>query len=163
MKRSLFVVIAACICLMGAFCSCARNEKKEEEPIAQIPNPFITADTIDEAVKGSGIDAVFPDSIPGYDGKSITYIKGEFIQVIYGGEEKNVYARKGVLTEDLSGDYNTYSDIKELELHDIKAELRGEKGMYSTAVWNTKTHSFALMFSEPVDEETIRDIMSQMQ
>ena len=162
MKKALIFVTAVLCMISPLMMSGCGKQEKNEESIVQIANPFVEVKTLDEAIAGSGIDAVFPEELKSYEGKKISYVKGDFIQVIYGDEENNVYARKGKLTEDISGDYNVYKEIKEVMLSDIKATFKGENGMYYKVIWNTKTNSFSLSFSVPVDEETARDIMSQI-
>ena len=162
MKKALIFVTAVFCMISSLMMSGCGKQEKNEESLVEIANPFVEVKTLDEAIAGSGIEAVFPAELKGYDGKNISYIKGDLIQVIYGDEENNVYARKGKLMEDISGDYNVYKEIKEVQLSDIKAKFKGENGMYSTVIWNTKTNSFSLSFSVPGDEETARDIMSQI-
>ena len=79
----------------------------------QIPNPWTDCTNLEEAGKLAGFSFIAPDALEGYPEKYIGAIENEIAEVIFNDEDgAEICFRKGVGTEDISGDYNDYAVIE---------------------------------------------------
>ena len=132
--------------------------------IAQLPNPWTEYDSLKKACEDSGFEMTAPDSMDGYEVKTITAIKGEIIQVDFSHNEEDkadyetspyVTFRKGIGSEDISGDYNYYSVTTEKEIAGNTVTLKGDDATISNATWSDGTYSYAIMSNPGMDADTM--------
>ena len=96
--------------------------------------------------------------------KNTEYTNGwnEFAQIVYQGEDSEILFRKARGTDDISGDYNTYEDVKVVSIHHAEVTLKGESENYSLAIWQQDGFTYSLSMepsgSEAVFVEMIRSI-----
>ncbi len=121
----------------------------------QIPNPFVEYKTIDEAKKALSFDAVCPTKIPeGYEIDSISVMNGEMLQIIYKGKNGEFTYRVAKGSDDISGDYNVYKDIKEVKVGDLNVTFRaGEKNC--SAIWQNNGLTFSIFCDTAIFSEDI--------
>lgn len=60
--------------------------------------------------------------------------------------------RKGIGSDDVSGDYNSYELTSEISVNNIKATLKGDGGIYTLAIWTDSEFAYSLSLSEGVGE-----------
>ena len=123
----------------------------------QIPNPWVDCKTIEEAQTLSGFDFQLPETPDGYTIDNISVIKDEIIQVIYTKGEQELCIRKGVGTEDISGDYNVYDTTVTKELDDISVTLKGSDGKFHLAIWTNEEYAYAVSSSEALTEDAMTE------
>ena len=114
----------------------------------QIPNPWQQCSSLEEAGKLAGFSFTAPEEVGGYTEKYISAIENEIAQVIFSNGEKDasaLYFRKGVGTEDISGDYNTYKTVEEQTIGDKTVTCKENDGLVYTATWNDGTYTYAVM------------------
>ena len=89
---------------------------------------------------------------------STVYTNGwnEFAQVEYQGKSQDeaVLFRKARGTDDISGDYNTYSDVKEVTVKEVSVTLKGDDGQYKLAIWQQDGFAYSLNY-EPGGSEAV--------
>lgn len=81
----------------------------------QFPNPWTEYSDIDEGEKKAGFSFDIPETIVGYKIGLIQNQDQSMIEVIYEAvddSEDTIHIRKGSKTDDISGDYNSYSESK---------------------------------------------------
>lgn len=110
----------------------------------QIPNPFVDCDTLTDAAALAGFDIIVPDSVEGFESKTISAIENETIQVMYFHGDDEIYIRKVTGEEDCSGDYNEYSEEKTVTIGDREVTLRGNNGKVMVAVWIEDGYSYSI-------------------
>lgn len=128
----------------------------------QIPNPFTEYANIDEAKKAISFEAGLPEKIPaGYEVAYVTTLSDDFLQVRYenAGKEINYRVAKG--NEDISGDYNVYSDTKNVKIGDFDVTLRSGDGKIS-AIWTKDNLSYAV-YSDGIGEQEITELIASVQ
>ena len=97
---------------------------------------------------------------------STVYTNGwnEFAQVEYQGgnqtESEEVLFRKAKGTDDISGDYNVYTDVKEIAVNETAVTLKGKNGQYSLAIWQQDGFTYSLSY-EPGGREDAFVMMIQ--
>lgn len=87
---------------------------------------------------------------------------GEMAQIEYTGEGGTAVFRKGTGTNDVSGDYNVYSNVKEITVGSSMVTLKGNTESFTLAVWTDGEYSYSLDISGGLSEdEWIKMIQKQ--
>ncbi len=179
-----FIAIILCVIMTLSFAACSEKttsdnedsqveQKSEETSIsleensAQMPNPFIDCETIEEAEELAGFTIKIPKKLPkGFYVSSIRVIKNELIEIVIEDEENTVYFRKGKGNEDISGDYNEYEKEKIVKVGDLDVKLRGNDGKINAATWSDGEYSYAIVINsgkEGIYTEIVVDIINNIQ
>ena len=112
----------------------------------QIPNPWQECTSLEEAGKLAGFSFTAPQTVDGYTERYIAAIENEIAQVIFSnGNDSELYFRKGVGGDDISGDCNTYTTIEEQTVDGHTVLCKGNDGMIYTATWTDGEYSYAVM------------------
>ena len=128
---------------------------------AMVGNGMVEVVSLEELSKSIGFSVPEVKNIP-FEVTSTVYTNGwnEFAQIEYQGESQDeaVLFRKAKGTDDISGDYNTYSDVKEIIVNDMNVTLKGESESYSLAIWQQDGFTYSLS-CEPGESE---DVFAEM-
>lgn len=132
---------------------------------AQIANPYVDCETLEEAGELAGFDISVPEEIDGgYAQSTIQAIENEMIQVVYTTEAGDeITLRKGLGTEDISGDYNEYAEENTLEVDGVSVATRGAEGTVNAATWSDGTYAFSITASAGLSSESVSALVSSMQ
>ena len=104
-----------------------------------------------------------PETIGEYSKTLIQNMDQEIIQVFYekNGTDDSILIRKGTGSDDISGDYNKYTEIKETQIGDVQVTEKGNDGTVSLATWTTEDYSYSI--SVPgMSEDEIAVIIEQV-
>lgn len=177
MKMKRVFVAAMGLLLALTITACLRNsndtsngtisgaEKEETENALQLPNPFQDCNTLKEAVDIAGFEMEAPERIDGYANRLIQAIDGEMIQVIFyngdleEGDLTRMLIRKGTGNEDISGDYNDYTETRELDADGVIVTTKGNEDKINVAIWSSGGFSYAIDFDEGADTDTVIEIV----
>jgi len=153
MKMKMMTALAVSGILVLAGCGTAKEETNESE---QIPNPYTEVESIEKAEEITG----FTLDVPEWTGNRTVQVMDEkMIEVIdFNGEEEVRRFRKASGTDDISGNYNNYSDVKEEEINGNTVTLKGTDGAYELAVWNDGSYSYAVSTVEMSESEFVKII-----
>ncbi len=154
-------VLLFCTLIVVSLAACAGKTSKEE-PLMQIPNPFVDYDSLEAAAKAAGFELKSPSSVEGFSEKAIQVCNGEMIQVIFLNGDDRLFIRKAEGSDDISGDYNEYSDNGTVTVDGNSVTLRGDDGKVSTAVWTSGKYTYSVSFDTPVTEETMIALIGQI-
>lgn len=129
----------------------------------QIPNPFTVYENIDMAKKALNFNPYVPSYIPkGYEIDEITTIDDDFLQIIYKNDEgKSICYRTSKDSGDISGDYNTYANEKNISIENCELTVKGNENI-SVAIWNTKDMAYSIQTEEELSESEIREIFKSL-
>lgn len=105
---------------------------------AQIPNPFVDCDTLDQAEQLAGFSLTLPADIKT---NGISVLSGDMIQVLC---EHGLSIRKALGDEDISGDYNTYPQVETVAVQGHAVTLKGEGDQVTVAVWTADGYTYAV-------------------
>lgn len=145
--------------------SAAKNTESSEQKSAenssessggeQIADPFTVYDSLEKAEKAAGFDISLPDAPDGYS--VITYrvdSDGKLLEVIYSDKAteeegfKEAYrVRKAPSdVENISGDYNEYSNTATEDISGNSVTLKGDGDNISLATWTTGDYTYSVSF-----------------
>ena len=185
MKKGLVLLLVALLLLSLAACARKTNENgsaagtagtttENADPAAEnggtvmIPNPWADCATLDEAAKLAGFDIAVPGKLDGYPNKRIQAMEKSMIQVLYFDGDpdaetgSSVMVRKGTGSEDISGDYNEYSEQETVQMHGVDVQVRGEKGLVYSAIWTWNGYSFAINADKGLSRDALSDAIGEM-
>ena len=99
--------------------------------------------------------------LTGFENKNISVISNELIQIIYSNDNNEVCVRKAKGSDDISGDYNVYKNLKTEKINDCDVTLRGENDKIGSAVWTKGDYAYSVSISYGVSEsETMKVVES---
>ena len=156
MKKVFALVLALVMALSFAACS----------PYSNMTNPFVTYDTIQEAFAGVGFAMEVPDSVEG-SASGRTILGGSSLSMIevnyHGAAGKTLSIRKARGTNDISGDYNTYSVSKKVTVGTCNVTLKGNNdGLFYVAVWTTSNYTYAVVANSGLTQDAMTAIIQQV-
>lgn len=129
----------------------------------QIASPIWDYDSIDAAAQAVGFTLTAPESVEGYGEKSVQVIDGGMIQIIFSnGSENRLFIRKQAGTADISGDYNSYAEVKTESVDGCDVTFKGNNGAVSTAIWTNGGYSYAVMSDAPMNADAMAAIIAQI-
>ena len=162
MKRNSILALLLCVLLTVLFTGCTKQNangqsdatKEAAAGNAQIANPVKTYDSLAKAEKVAGFTFTVPEGV-NLDGADYAQyywstINETLIEVRYGGEGDEVcYMRKAPASAaddddvDISGDYNVYDTVKEVEFtledgREVEVTLKGKDKKFYVASWQLK-------------------------
>ena len=154
----------------------------------EIPNPLTEQETLDDAAKAAGFSLTLPDSIEGYENRTIYTMDAggdKMIDVIcasdpilgrdpatwgpdYSSDEEHtptevteeVRVRKAPGSEDISGDYNTYENIQTVKIGSADVTLKGNGDLIFVAVWTDGDYTYAVNASAGLSVSEISSLIS---
>lgn len=134
-----------------------------EDPVG-IPNPFTDYETLEEAVSAVGFGFVVPDAIQGHE-ISLIQVLGEnsMIQAIYGEDEVDVLVRKAVGSDDISGDYNNYSQTGEKTVDGRTVTVKGENDRVMVALWTEGGYAYSIGVGDGMDPDSMTALIATIQ
>lgn len=122
----------------------------------QIPDPWQECTSLEEAGKLAGFSFTAPESVDGYTERYIAAVENEIAQVIFSnGDDSELYFRKGLGGDDISGDYNTYDVTEEQTIDGHTVLCKGNDGLIYAATWTDGKYSYAVMCNAGMSAEQL--------
>lgn len=133
---------------------------------AMVGNGMVEVDSLAELSKSIGFSVLEVKNIP-FEVTSTVYTNGwnEFAQVEYQGESQDeaVLFRKARGTDDISGDYNVYSDVKEITVNEVSVTLKGDEEQYKLAIWQQDGFAYSLSYEPGGSENVFVEMIQSVQ
>ena len=132
------------------------------EESVQIPNPIVDYKTVDEAKKAVKFAVSIPTAVPsGYELENVSVISNEIFQMIFKNGENEICYRTAESNDDISGDYNAYSNTKTLKINNLEITAKGNDGI-SNAVWSNGELTFSIYANKALTEKDMTDIVKNI-
>ena len=135
---------------------------REQEPTADVnlldgmtlANPFTQWDSLEDAVATLSFEPVLPGRIAVLSGLQISTMD-QMLQLCWQADGVDYCYRTAPGDDDVSGDWNGYSQTWSWILSGSEVTLKGEDDLCSLAVWQADGYSFSLSASPAVSQETL--------
>ena len=135
------------------------DAKTEDGDSSQIPNLMTAHDSLAELAKAVGFDIKAPTVPAGYEADAYIDISGELAEVFYvKGDDMLVY-RVSRGEGDNSGDYNTYSNKKTVDVNGVSVELRGNDKV-NVATWSNGGFAYSVSAKQGISETEVAAVVS---
>ena len=83
-------------------------------------------------------------------------------EIVYSGEGQTATFRKSVGSEDNSGDYNAYANIKNIQIGSLTVTLKGNGDEYTLAIWSADGYAYSIGLSNGISELEWYDFISEV-
>ncbi|MGN0168279.1 MAG: hypothetical protein ACI4AB_09580, partial [Acetatifactor sp.] len=159
-KKLMTFALSALMVLSLAACGQSAPQTQPEKTTSgsnvEIPNPFTTYDTLDEAAAAVGFDISVPDMLEGFNTREILCSETGMLEVIYqNADGGKVSIRKAIGNTDISGDYNQYANESHETVSGQEVLFKGNDSKVSTAVWTNKDNTYAIFSSEGMEKDDV--------
>lgn len=107
-------------------------------------------DSVEALERMVGFPVSEPFSLP-FDAQETTYLSywAEMAEIdYYGADGERAVYRKSMGTDDNSGQYAQYADIREVTVGELTVTLKGTDGMYELAWWTDGTYAYSVWLSQ---------------
>lgn len=118
----------------------------DEEPTAdntQIPNPWQEYKTVAEAAEATGISFSAPEKLGSFKVSYVQAMNG-IVEVRYSDGSSEICVRKGEGTDDISGDYNVYKNVSEMQIGGNTVTIKGNGDGVNSVTWTDGTYSYSI-------------------
>lgn len=137
------------------------DAKTEDGDSSQIPNPLTAHDSLAELAKAVGFDIKAPTVPAGYEADAYIDISGELAEVFYVKGDDTLVYRVSRGEGDNSGDYNTYSNKKTVDVNGVSVELRG-KDKVNVATWSNGGFAYSVSAKQGISETEVAAVVSSV-
>lgn len=132
----------------------------EEIENVQIPNPFTEHKTEEEAEQALCFKPIYNINLPeGYSLDAIRTMDNNFVEYVYKNGDKEITYRMAEGTDDISGDYNVYEDVKTITINDTDVIIKKDSEN-SGAIWTNGKMAFSVYCNTAFSDDEIVDIIS---
>lgn len=135
------------------------DAKTEDGDSSQIPNLLIAHDSLAELAKAVGFDIKAPTVPAGYEADAYIDISGELAEVFYVKGDDTLVYRVSRGEGDNSGDYNTYSNKKTVDVNGVLVELRGNDKV-NVATWSNGGFAYSVSAKQGISETEVAAVVS---
>ena len=137
------------------------DAKTEDGDSSQIPNLLTAHDSLAELAKAVGFDIKAPTVPAGYEADAYIDISGELAEVFYVKGDDTLVYRVSRGEGDNSGDYNTYSNKKTVDVNGVSVELRG-KDKVNVATWSNGGFAYSVSAKQGISETEVAAVVSSV-
>lgn len=130
-----------------------------QDNASQIPNPLTEHASRQEIIKAVGFSVPEITAPDGYKASVFLDISGETADIRYTNGDKTLYFRMSRGSEDNSGDYNTYSTEKTVQVKNITVKTRGNDGI-QLALWENGGFSYSISTDDSLTEAQVSALVS---
>ncbi len=135
------------------------DAKTEDGDSSQIPNLLTAHDSLAELAKAVGFDIKALTVPAGYEADAYIDISGELAEVFYVKGDDTLVYRVSKGEGDNSGDYNTYSNKKTVDVNGVSVELRGNDKV-NVATWSNGGFAYSVSAKQGSSETEVAAVVS---
>lgn len=122
----------------------------------QIPNPFVTCQTLEQAEALAGFSAPLPQMWGGWELTGLRAVEGAMLEMDYQLGDAVIHVRKAPGSGDISGDYTSYPDAAVQEVAGHQMTVRGEGETIYVVLWTEGEYTYAVTSSQGVKGDTLK-------
>ena len=135
------------------------DAKTEDGDSSQIPNLLTAHDSLAELAKAVGFDIKALTVPAGYEADAYIDISGELAEVFYVKGDDTLVYRVSRGEGDNSGDYNTYSNKKTVDVNGVSVELRGNDKV-NVATWSNGGFAYSVSAKQGISETEVAAVVN---
>lgn len=130
---------------------------------AEIPNPIVEYSSIAEARNAVGFEFETPSKLPeGYNQNSISVINNQIAQINYANGENTITYRTAKGSDDISGDYNTYTTEQVIKVDSLSVTVKGENDLINLAYWTSNNLCYSIDSSSGITTGQLSEMIKSI-
>jgi hypothetical protein len=160
-----YISIAACLVLLfvGAFVVYYSFTNSNNPPVAT-NNSIVDCSSLGELSDAVGFKVREVNTFP-FNVQQTTYASfwGKIAQIAYVDGDDTLVFRMSAGSEDNSGNYNDYSEVKNCSAGEYTFTIKGDNEQYYLAVWEYGGYSYSINIPNGVSEEELLKVVFSVQ
>ena len=136
--------------------------KTPQEGDVQITSPIQEFETLQEAEQSAGFSLALPEEFDSAEDAAYVIVSGTILEVSGTADGSPFCVRKGKGTEDISGDYNSYDEVKQVQIAGTEWTCSGNGGQIFLMTKEEDGFSYALSFEQGIRPETAASYAEQI-
>ena len=159
-----YATLAACLAVMlvGALTLPNLLDVSNEPPVVE-NNDIVEVSSVEELSETVGFEVVELGNLP-FEPESVVYTAywAEVAEIVYTSGEQTAVFRKGIGSDDVSGDYNSYELTSEISVNDINITLKGNGETFTLAIWTDGEFAYSISLSEGIGDAEWIEMLQTM-
>lgn len=153
-----FAVLLAGVLAAGHMAGLFRSD----EPNVAAGNGIVETGSLEQLAAAVGFAVEEPNALP-FEVETTTYVSywNKLAEITYTGEGRTAALRKSPGTEDNSGDYNTYSAVREVHMGPLAVTLKGSGEAFTLAIWSENGYAYSIRLSEGISESDWHQLIGE--
>lgn len=169
MKKTVSLLLCLLLALSLSACGKQAATAADTDHDSNIPdggtamaNPWVDYESLDEAIAAVGFSVTVPEEIEGFDAPVYRVMNNELLEVLYPCTDGDLRIRKAAGEEDISGDYNAYSETQTVSTpgEDGVVTMKGNGGSVGCATWCSGAYTYSITAQPGVDVLTMTDLVN---
>ena len=146
--------------LLLSLVSCSSTKPSESVNTTTLANPFVDCGSLIEAERLAGFSISIPNNlINSITNYRVLNTTDKMIELLCGDE---LVIRKANITGDISGLYYDFNDNLEVNINSNRVQLRGNDGIYYSAIWTNNGFSYSLSIKSGESKENFESLIVQI-
>ncbi len=137
------------------------DAKSTDSDSTQIANPLTGHDSLAELSKTVGFDIKAPTVPTGFEANAYIDVSGDLAEVFYTKGDATLLYRVSKGDGDNSGDYNTYSSKKTVDVNGVSVEMRGNDKV-NVAVWSNSGFAYSVSSEQGISEADVVAVVNSV-
>ena len=161
-KKALLLAMSTVVALSLAACGTGKQTGSNDGGEG-VPNPFTEYQTLVDAEQEAGFELHIPSPITGYDEPVYRLDEDDkLLEAIFENDENTITFRKAAGDGDISGNYNVFPEVNEVELDGVIVTLKGAEGQVNVAIWDNDGFAYSVSFTTAIDQDAMIDHVKTM-
>ncbi len=172
MKKTTLITCAILMAFSFTGCGATTTLPAETEistaDTTQLPNPWYDYASLEEAVEAAGYPITLP-SANGKDGETFYRVMepdsdNPILEIIYtdtDGEEE-LRIRKAPGSDDISGDYNLYTQTETVLEGSQNITFQGNNDAFYLATWSVDGYTYSVSSSDGLTQDALTELVTQI-
>jgi hypothetical protein len=135
--------------------------QEEDSGMDGMANPWSEYSKVSEAAKAAGVSIKAPKKLGSHKLTTILAMKG-LVDLRYTKDGNEICVRKGLGTDDVSGDYNEYKSVTTKEILGVPVEIRSNGKGISGIIWTDGTYAYSIRSEKPLTEKFLISIVTKL-
>ena len=161
------MILTLCVIMAISLVACGNKTAEDDTSTpptmgnggtTQVVNPFVKCDDITQAEKLAGFTFTLPT---GFEPTVIRAAENDMIEAIAGNDENEIRIRKANGNEDISGNYNEYAEVQEIEIDTKNVTIKGNDGVINVATWTDGEYTYSIGTTSGLSVDEITTLVAE--
>ena len=139
------------------------TQQIDDDKTAFEGNPIQNIKDTEQIEKELGYSIKTPEYIPeDYQISDMCVIAGIIAQITYESDNDTICYRTAKGNEDISGDYNVYSNVETININNSEVTMQGDDNLCHKASWTNNDEVFSVCSDRGIEKEIMIDIVESV-